>query len=191
MEVSTAIAARRSIRRFTDRPVAPELIERLLTAATLAPSGKNMQPWRFVVLEGERKDKLVDVMSAELTTVKAAGNPVGSAEHSAKVMRQAPVTILIYDSEFVPDEDHSGIARIMSLVHTQSIGAAIQNMLLAAEEAGLGTLWICDVFFAEAAINALLGRTDELVAAVSVGYAAEAPAARPRRPWSELTDWQR
>jgi len=74
-------------------------------------------------------------------------------------------------------------------VDTQSIGAAIQNMLLRAEELGLGTLWIYDVFFAEQPINELLGRTDEMVAAISIGYADESPAARPRKPLYEISTW--
>jgi len=89
----------------------------------------------------------------------------------------------------MPGDDHNGMGRIWSLVNTQSIGAAIQNMLLAAEAAGLGTLWICDVLVAEDELAAWLGRTDELVAAVAVGYADEAPPARPRKSWREVTDW--
>lgn len=74
-------------------------------------------------------------------------------------------------------------------VDTQSVGAAIQNMLLQAEELGLGTLWICDVFFAEQEINTFVGRHDELVATVAVGYRGEDPAARPRKIWQQVTTW--
>lgn len=56
MDISQAISQRRSIRRFEDKPVPRELIEKILYAATLAPSGKNAQPWRFIVLEGKKKD---------------------------------------------------------------------------------------------------------------------------------------
>lgn len=190
MDVLQAIAQRRSIRRFKDQPVPRELIEQLLTAATLAPSGKNLQPWRFVVLEGEAKDHLSDMMLTCAETLQAQGVNIGSAVHSAKIIKQAPVVILIYDALFKPGDDHNGMGRIWSLVNTQSIGAAIQNMLLAAEAAGLGTLWICDVLVAEDETAAWLGRTDELVAAVAVGYADEAPSARPRKAWQEVTEWR-
>ncbi|MCK4374337.1 MAG: nitroreductase family protein, partial [Candidatus Brocadiae bacterium] len=70
-----------------------------------------------------------------------------------------------------------------------SIGGAIQTMLLAAQEVGLGTLWICDVFYAYEELRAWLGRGDQMVAAVSLGYADEAPGPRPRRPWQEVTEW--
>lgn len=72
----------------------------------------------------------------------------------------------------------------------QSTGAAIQTMLLAAQDLGLGSLWICDVLYASTEILAWLGHPrDTLVAAVSLGYADEEPPARPRRPWQEVTEW--
>ncbi len=72
----------------------------------------------------------------------------------------------------------------------QSIGAAIQNMLLAAVELGLGSLWICDVLYAEREIAILLNRKEELVAVIAIGYAAEEPLARPRKSWREMTKWE-
>jgi nitroreductase len=77
----------------------------------------------------------------------------------------------------------------METVDTQSIGAAIQNMLLAAQAIGLGTLWICDVWSAYQQLEEWLGESGELVAAVALGYPDEQPAARPRRPLSEVVRW--
>jgi nitroreductase len=77
----------------------------------------------------------------------------------------------------------------MEEVDTQSIGAAIQNMLLAAQAMGLGTLWMCDVCSAYQQLEEWLGESGELVAAVALGYADEQPAARPRRPLSEVVRW--
>ena len=69
----------------------------------------------------------------------------------------------------------------------QSIGACIQNMLLAAYELGLGSLWICDVFYAYEELSEWLGETGQMIAAVSLGYADEKPGPRPRKPISEVT----
>ncbi|MGE5561063.1 MAG: nitroreductase family protein [Chloroflexota bacterium] len=190
MEVFQAIDRRRSIRKFKHQAVPRELIERLLTAATLAPSGKNAQPWRFVVVQGDTKDRVAGILLERAEWLRSQGLNIGSAIHTARIMQQAPVAILIYDALFKPTDDHNGMGRIWSLVNTQSIGAAIQNMLLEAESLGLGTLWICDILMAENEVGELLGRSDELVAAVSVGYADEAPAARPRTPWAEITEWR-
>jgi nitroreductase len=66
----------------------------------------------------------------------------------------------------------------------------IQTMLLAAEALGLGTLWIADILYAYPLIREWLGRGEELVAAVSVGYPDESPAARSRMTVAELTEWR-
>ncbi len=189
MQVTEAIEARRSIRKFLDKPVATELIEQILQAATLAPSGKNRQPWNFVVAQGDKKEQLISAMATGVEKMKAMGLPVGSAEWTMKSMRQSQVVILVYNPDWEWADDRNEVNHYGYSVDTQSVGAAIQNMLLQAEDLGLGTLWICDVFFAEQEINAFVGRNDELVAAVSIGYKGEEPAARPRKPWQELTTW--
>jgi nitroreductase len=185
MNTLEAIAARRSIRRFQDRPVPRDLIERLLEATIQAPSGKNRQPWRFVVVEESRRAEMVAIMREAINNIKAQGADTGSSEWSANSMEQAPVTIFIFYSESVhntPEED-------WSVVDIQSIGGAIQTLLLTAQDLGLGTLWICDVFYAYQELCAWLGREDQMIAAVSVGYADEAPGPRPRTPWHEVTTW--
>ena len=62
-------------------------------------------------------------------------------------------------------------------------------MNLAAHELGLGALWICDVFRAYDELCGWLGETHQMIAAVSFGYADEAPAARPRKSVDEVTTW--
>ncbi len=190
MNALEAIAARRSIRKFEDRPVPEEMIRTLLNAAIQAPSGKNRQPWRFVVVREDQRAEMVRLMRHGIDRLEAAGMNTGSSKWTAGVMEQAPVTIFVYNSEgehspaTPPWDDKS------SVVDVQSIGAAIQNMLLAAQDLGLGTLWICDVFYAYDELSPWLGRSDQLIAAVSIGYAAEAPAARPRKAMEEVVEWR-
>ena len=62
MDTLQAIASRRSVRRYQSRPIPRELIERRLAATAQAPSAKNQQPRRFVVLEGRKRDELVRIM---------------------------------------------------------------------------------------------------------------------------------
>jgi nitroreductase len=189
MEVLEAISRRRSIRRFKDKPVPRELLEKLLTASVQAPSANNRQPWRFVVLEGAAKDKLSRLMLQGAESIKARGEETGSCVHSAQIIAQAPATIVVFNAA----KEHAG--RIFDhpsyiAPDIQSIGGMIQTMLLAAEDLGLGTLWIADVLYAYTLIREWLGRREELVAAVTVGYPDESPAARSRRPWNELTEWR-
>ncbi len=197
MEVSEVISARRSIRKFREKPVPREMVEKILEAAVRAPSGKNLQPWRFAVLEGKRKEGLVAVMTEAIKRARAAGWPLGSTEGSARIMREAPVAILVFDplwdprkEDVGPGEESPAGNRPWNVVDIQSIGAAIQNMLLAAQDLGLGTLWICDVFVAYNEIRDYVGKMDQaLIAAVAVGYPDEDPAARTRRPVDAVTEW--
>ena len=62
MNVKEAIVARRSIRKFKDTPVPVDVLEEILTAATLAPSGKNNQPWKFYVVQGKHRTEMVQEM---------------------------------------------------------------------------------------------------------------------------------
>ena len=76
--------------------------------------------------------------------------------------------------------------RVAEICNAQSMGAAIENMTLAATALGLGSLWICDSFFAQHELSAWAG--GELYAVLAVGYAAESPAARPRR--RDVISWR-
>jgi nitroreductase len=186
MDTLAVIAARRSIRRFKDTPIPEEKLDAILLAATQAPSGKNRQPWRFLVVKGGKRDEMLRLMRMGLAASKARGMPTGSAEWTAQVMEHAPVTIFIFNPEGVrPWEPHSVGQMFDDLVDIQSVGAAIQNMLLAAQDLGLGSLWICDVLSAYEELQTWLGEKGEMIAAVSLGYADESPEARPRKSASE------
>ncbi len=184
-----AISKRRSIRSFRPAPVAREVVEKLLSAAILAPSAKNLQPWRFVVLQGPARTRLARLMEEGAEIEEARGLSSGSCRASARAVAQAPVTILVFN----PLHRHAGSIRENALYNAPdilSIGAMVQTMLLAAQELGLGTLWICDILHAYSLIRDWLGRDEELVTAVSIGFADIAPPARPRTPGKEITLWR-
>ena len=190
MEIMEAIRDRRSIRRFTNASISSEDIEALLLAASLAPSGKNKQPWRFVVVREDKRDEMIRVMRAGIETCKSNGIETGSSEGTARIMEQAPVTIFIFNPYETNEERERTISDyFMQIVDIQSVGAAIQNLLLAACDRGIGSLWICDVFYAYGELCEWLGENHQMVAAVSLGYPAESPGRRPRRPVSDLTSW--
>jgi F420 biosynthesis protein FbiB-like protein len=189
MDTFRAIATRRSIRRFTKDPLPREVVERILAATVQAPSAKNYQPWRFVVLEGEHHDRLATMMLEAATSLKAQGVNIGSLEGTARAMLGAPLTVVVFNTApppEVPAEAHDDWHWVMA----QSTGGAIQTMLLAAQALGVGSLWICDILYVSSAVREWLGHPhDPIVAAVTLGYADEAPKPRPRRPWQEVTEW--
>lgn len=188
LDIKQAILDRRSIRSYQDRPIPREMIEELLELAIKAPSGKNRQPWRFVILESQKKDMLVTIMTDKIHSRKQQGLDIGSCETSIGAIQQASSVILVFNafSNFEKDYNHYRL-----LTDTQSIGAAIQTMILAAQDLGLGTLWICDIFYSEGEICSWLERNDELIAAVAIGYPNQYPYARPRKSWTEVTEWLR
>ena len=187
MNTLETIAKRRSIRKFKDIPVPDDLLQKILQAGAQAPSGKNRQPWRFVVVKENKRAEMVQVLRKGIAKAKAQGDDIGSSPWSANVMEQAPVSVFVINPQGLPPWlAHSIDQNFSDVVDIQSIGAAIQNMLLAAQELGLGSLWICDVFYAYEDLMNWLGEKGELIAAVSFGYADESPAARSRKPLEEI-----
>ena len=188
MKTMKAIRERRSIRRYKEEPIPEDVLTEILNAGRLAPSGKNAQPWRFVVVQDdEKRAEMVKVMREGIDARQAEGIPPGSSRWTAKVMEQAPVTVFVFN-------ENAGVLAVPNdvgdtfdcLVNAQSIGAAIQNMLLAATELGVGSLWICDVFYAYVELSKWLGENHQMIAAVSLGFADVAPYARARKPLNDL-----
>lgn len=192
-----AICRRRSIRKYQDKPVERQLIEQVLQAGILAPSSKNRQPWRFIVVSGAAKAEALQAMRQGVEREKTqpllpenAPN-LPSALHTLQIMQQAPVLIFVINTLGQNlQQPLSTEAHIGEICNAQSIGAAIQNMTLAATELGLGSLWICDTFFAYPELCACLQCQGQLAAALALGYADESPAARPRRPLKEVCEWR-
>ncbi len=188
MNVMEAIAARVSIRKFEDQPISQESLEKILLAGTLAPSGKNKQPWKFYVVQGEKRAEMVRTMQKGMDRLKEMGINTGSAKYTIRWMAQAPVTIFVFNPTGKSPFEAKDIADpFTEVVDIQSIGAAIQNMLLAATELGLGSLWICDVFAAYHEFCEWLGAEGQMIAAVAIGFPSQSPKPRPRKPVEEVT----
>ncbi len=197
MTVEETVKTRRSIRKYKDVPVSKELIERVLQAGMAAPSSKNRQPWRFIVVSGQAKDDALKVMEEGLKRerldplIPQSAPYIGGSQYTLKIMNQAPVVIFVVNPLAVKMGDvMSNDARISEICNAQSLGAAVENMALTATELGLGSLWICDTFFAQRELDQWLGETGELYAALALGYADEAPQARPRKAYSDVVEWR-
>ena len=81
--------------------------------------------------------------------------------------------------------------RVYEICNIQSISAAIQNMLLAATEKGIGSLWICDIYFAYPELCKWLNSDGQLIAAIAFGYPNEFPKERPRKKIDDVVEWRR
>ncbi len=161
-KVIDTILKRRSVREFTDSPVSTEDINSILNAGRWAPSGLNNQPWRFIVIR--KKDTIMQL--SECT-------------HYTKVVAGAPLLIAVYlDTE-------------NSYSHTkdvQAVGAAIQNMLLASCELGLGTVWLGEILKQGDRVNSILECPEsfELMAVLAIGTPVPKERTSPRKELKEL-----
>lgn len=189
---------RRSIRKYKNTPVNRTDIEKILEAGILAPSSKNRQPWKFIVISGQSKIEMINAMKSGLDREKngesilpESRHHINAAEFTIKIMEQAPVIIFIVNTlgknlfkPLSPEE------RIYEICNAQSIGAAIQNMTLTATDLGLGSLWICDTYFAYKELCSWINTDGELFAALALGHADESPLQRPRNKLSETVEWR-
>jgi len=158
MEALEAILTRRSVRKYQQRPVPDELVQKLLAAAMSAPSARNSQPWHYVLIDDR-----------SLLEQVPAINPY------AEMARQAPLAILICADPSL--EKSPGYWML-------DCAAAAQNMLLAAHALGLGAVW-CGVYPRQPRIEGcqrLLGIPEHVVphSLIVLGYPAEEPPRQDR-----------
>ncbi|MGB4313845.1 MAG: nitroreductase family protein, partial [bacterium] len=138
MDLFTAIKGRRSCRKYKPDVVPREKIERILQAANWAPSGRNWQQWEFLVVSGEKRDK-IGQLYGELAAQRWPDPQARTPEQKvflqwAETLGGAPVVIVA-----LTKTDADPNTRKMNL---ESVAAAFQNLLLAAYAEGLGTCWM-------------------------------------------------
>lgn len=183
METYDAIEQRRSIRRFSDKKVAPEVLERLLSAACWAPSAQNLQPWYLVALTGDKAIERFNRINAQCLAdlqkeleERFVGNEsvVSSTMAFMKTLGGAPAVVL----GFLQKPDYGDVQLDAQL----SVGAATQNLLLAAQSEGLGACWIGGPRrVADSLGTEFAPGKGELVTVVVLGYPCSDESARPIR----------
>lgn len=185
MELKETIKNRRSIRKFKNTEISKEIIEDLINCARLAPSAKNRQPWKFIIVTDTIKNQITDIMlerenSSKKSLERQIYHANSSVKATAKVMKEAPILILV----FKECEDNWLIGDVLS------IGGAIEHICLRATDLGLGSLWIRDIVYTRKEIAKLVGYEDmELISAISIGYPDENPEPRPRKKLNEVLKW--
>jgi len=209
MDVFEAISNRRSIRKFKPDPIPEADVQRLIELATSAPSAGNMQMWKFLavtnrkVLEQMREaiirklDSLSEWPEAQdyLTKLQAAKGWSG-------FFADAPVTIVVlgepYRSTVEEILEKRGWTRaeidaLRQKPDIQSLGAAMENLCLAAHAMKYGTCWMTAPCIAGPEIKELLGIMPpwEVIALLPLGIPDEEPLAKPRKPLEEVLEFIR
>jgi len=171
MNVFEAIKERRSIRSFKEEDVKEEDIEMLIEAARWAPSAGNIQPWEFIIVR--RHD-----LKKELA----------EAAFGQAFVEEAPIVIVVCADENRSFQGYS--VRGKTLYCIQDTAAAIQNIHLTAHSLGLGTCWIGAFSEGETARILKVPNGVRPVAIVPIGYPAESPAPRNRRPINQIIHYE-
>jgi nitroreductase len=169
IDLFEAMRTCRTIRRLRPDPVPDDLLRRVLTAATWAPSGGNRQPWRFVVVrDAGRKKALKDLYlplwerfsaayAARFTTDSAAARRMlGAADHLARHLDEAPLIVVVCAQMAELAITDAGLDR-PPVVGGASIYPAVQNLMLACRGVGLGAALTTLLCMKEPEVCALLG----------------------------------
>ncbi|HDQ40819.1 MAG TPA: nitroreductase family protein [Desulfonatronum sp.] len=192
-ETLRTIAARRSIRLFTDQEVDDIVVTSILTAANQAPSAHNQQSWRFVVVRGQKKAEL-----ASLAVSRAGDFPKPSSSllrMAARSISSAPVVVAIVNTgdliargENLFKLDHPGVRDFFRTMEIQSSAAAVQNLLLAATSLGLGSVWLGILFLIKEDVRRFLGEPEgEFMAVIPLGYTDRSTKGPNKVPAEEVT----
>lgn len=175
MSVFQTIVARRSIGKMTEQHPTHQQIEHILAAATHAPNHHKVEPWRFIVLAGKARAELGEVMAEALAARLQQTEPNSVAsdkilallqKERTKLLRSPVVIVAVAEQPTQPN--------VLAIENIEAVSAAVQNMLLTAEEMGLAAMWRTGDAAYEPRIKQWLGLNseDHIVAFVYLGYPA-------------------
>lgn len=167
MDVYSAMRERRSVRAYRPDPVPEEALRRMLEAARLAPSAKNLQPWKLVVVrDPERRRRLAE------------------AAYGQDFVAEAPVVIAAVAL------DPERVMRCGVPSYAVDVAIAVDHLTLAAVQEGLGTCWIGS--FSQEEVRRVLGVPERyrVVALLPVGYPADEPLPKWRKGLDELVCYE-
>lgn len=165
MEVMEAIRARRSIRQYENRPLPEDVLGEILEAARLAPSARNRQDWRFVVVKDKELIRRVTAAADQPFLATAPVIIAGVALEPERMMRCGVPTYAV------------------------DLAIAMTNITLAATAHGLGTCWIGSFDQEEVKRVLHIPEAYKVVQLMPLGYPAEQPEARPRKPLTEVVSY--
>ncbi len=192
-EFYNIVRSRKSIRQFKKQEVPHDVLERLLEAASHAPSGKNNQNWRFFVVQGKKRDEYLKYSQKSWLGIKDAlqkklkPSLYEFTERFFFTMGDAPVIIFAYSWNSPEEKHYTSIG---------SVYMAVQNINLACSVEGLGCCTMGAPLEIRKEVDQFLGVDQleeykkgelELLCAVAIGYPDHNPPKAPRKPDGRVT----
>lgn len=183
MDVYKAIYERQSIGKVKPDSVPRAVIEKLLSAAVQAPNHYNVRPWRFVVLSGDGRERLGDVMATSLKE-RQPDYPTNVFDKEKSKPLRAPVVIVV-------GVDKPLEAKVDEVENICAASAAIQNLLLAAHAEGLGCKWRTGDTAKDPRVKHFLGfKPDQhLIGFLYIGNPEFDPNPKERPSFEDRTIW--
>lgn len=197
MELLDAIKTRRSIRKFKSDPIPDTAVNELLEAARLAPSGTNVQPWRFVVVKSEEargrlshctplpfvtKAPLVIACCIDMEAFASTGQRMKELKEAGAFLGTPLDEAKADDSSKGRNMDEMAMRAYASL----NVAIAIEHITLRAVDLGLGSCWVM-MFDQDKTKKALeIENKYNIIALIPIGYPDQAPSPRPRLPLEEI-----
>lgn len=156
MNLYDLIISRRTIRQFKPVPISRSILEKIVNAGRLAPSGSNLQPLEYIVIEDQPTREMIFPYLRWAGYIAPGGNPLPGQEPMAYI---APMVNL----------------HVRRTGFELELGAAVENMILAAWNEGIGSCWIGSLDANK--VNEVLGLPEHyrLDCVLALGYPAEAP----------------
>jgi nitroreductase len=203
MELKAAIESRASVRRFAEGDVPVADLREMVRLAGLAPSANNSQPWRFIAITNRGLLKqMADAVRARIDDVlpdspdEAKKKAKGQVEWFSTFFGDAPAVFAVascpykavIDDALPAELTHEEMNALRRHPDIQSVGASIQNLLLASVDMGYGGCWLSGPLLARDALESLLGLDSpwSLTALVAVGKPGSAVKPREKKPVDEI-----
>jgi nitroreductase len=183
MDTLEAIKTRHTIGKVKADALPRDVIKKLLDAGNDAPNHHKVRPWRFVVMTGDGRKKLGDVMAASLSARQPDLPPEGLDKTRALPLR-APVVIAV-------GVDKPTEAKIPEVENISAVSAACQNILLAAHALGLGAIWRTGEWARDAKVKEFLGFAEDqhIAGFLYIGYPESVGEYPPRPSFEDRTVW--
>ncbi len=183
MEIFDAIHGRMTIGKVKQDALPREVIEKLLSAAVQAPNHHKVRPWRFVILTGNGRNKLGDVMAASFLD-RNPGLPAEALEKPRTTPLMAPLVIAV-------GVDKPVESKVIEVENISAASADCQNIWLAAQALGLGEKWKTGEWARDAKVKEFLGFSADqhIVGFIYIGYPEFLPEPYARQGFEDRVVW--